>query len=117
MQNIIVLFEATIKEREADSYLESAGLLREELSKAEGLISAERFSSLVVENKILSISEWKDEISITKWRNNIKHRKSQKYGRMSIFENYKITVVNPIRSYTINIRDNAPLDSNEYFGL
>lgn len=40
---------------------------------------------------------------------------SQSQGRMEDFVDYKITVVTPIRTYTMDNRENAPKDSNEYF--
>ncbi|WP_294547778.1 antibiotic biosynthesis monooxygenase family protein [uncultured Bacteroides sp.] len=117
MENIIVLFEVTLKAGKMENYLKTAAALKEELSKAEGFICAERFSSLAVENKILSKSEWKDEESVAKWRNLLEHRMAQKQGRMTDFINYKITVVNPIRCYTMGSREKAPLDSNLYFDV
>ncbi len=37
-----------------------------------------------------------------------------KNGRMNDFADYKITVVTPVRSYTMMNRTEAPADSNEY---
>ncbi len=107
MANVIVLFEVTIKEGHMQSYLDMAASLKEELARAEGFIGAERFSSLVGKNKILSKSEWKDEESITKWRNTVNHRLCQKQGRMNDFADFKVTVVTPVRCYTMNSRDEA----------
>lgn len=42
---------------------------------------------------------------------------SQKVGRIEDFIDYKITVVTPIRTYTMDSRGNAPKDSNEYFEI
>ncbi len=116
MSNVIVLFEVTIKEGKLEDYLKQAASLKDMLSKVDGFIDAERFSSLAVDGKILSKSEWKDEESIEKWRNNMSHRMCQKHGRIHNFEDYKITVVKPVRTYTMNIRKEAPDDSNKYFG-
>ena len=117
MENIIVLFEVSLKAGRMGNYMKAAATLKEELSKTEGFICAERFSSLAVENKILSKSEWKDEESVTKWRNLLAHRIAQNQGRMDDFTNYKITVVTPVRCYTMNSRDEAPKDSNLYFNV
>lgn len=38
-------------------------------------------------------------------------------GREHNFIDYKITVVTPLRFYTMDIRDDAPTDSNQYFNL
>ena len=123
MANVIVLFEVTIKEGKMDDYLNMAASLKtelehsEELSKADGFISAERFESLSTKGKLLSKSEWKDEESVTKWRNMAKHRMCQKAGREHDFIDYKITVVTPLRCYTMTMRDEAPADANQYFNL
>ena len=117
MANVIVLFEVTIKEDKMDNYLQMASLLRQELEESEGFIASERFSSLSVKGKILSKSEWKDEASIEKWRNALKHRTCQEKGRSNYFADYKITVVTPVRCYSMTSRGEAPADSNEYFGV
>lgn len=117
MANVIVLFEVTLKEGKTEDYLAQAAMLKESLTQVEGFICAERFSSLVTPNKLLSKSEWKDEESVTKWRNLATHRMCQKHGRIEDFADYKITVVTPIRCYTIDSRENAPADSNEYFRI
>ena len=100
-----------------DKYLAIAANLKEELVKSEGFIQSERFSSLVNERKLLSLSIWKSEESISKWRNQIEHRASQQQGRDSIFESYTITVASKIRSYSNIDRTEAPKDSNKIFEL
>ena len=115
MNKIIVLFEVTIKNGKMDDYLKMAGALKESLSKATGFVSSERFSSLASEGKLLSMSVWENEESIEKWRNLVAHRMAQKHGRMNDFADYKITVVTPVRTYTMIDRGEAPNDSNKYF--
>ena len=115
--SVIVLFEVTLKSGRMDDYLKLAAGLKEELSKTEGFIGSERFTSLAVPDKILSKSEWCDEESVTKWRNLAAHRMAQAGGRMNDFANYKITVVTPLRSYTMTERSDAPEDSNKYFEI
>lgn len=114
---ILVLFEVYIKEEYWNSYLEIAASLREDYMKNEGFISSERFSSINEEGKLLSLSKWRDEESLEVWRNNLKHRGAQRMGRDKYFESYRITVVSPIRSYTLEERAEAPQDSNDYFDL
>ena len=116
MGNVIVLFEVTVKDGKNADYLAKAAELKESLQKAEGFIGSERFSSLSASGKFLSKSEWADEQSVEKWRNNTAHRLCQKYGRENDFIDYKITVVTPLRCYTMTERTNAPFDSNENFG-
>lgn len=113
---VIVLFEAILKNGKMEDYLAQAAGLKSALFEAEGFIRSERFSSLAVEGKLLSMSVWDSEESVAKWRNTMAHRMSQKHGRENDFADYKITVATPIRSYTMTKRQGAPTDSNEFFG-
>lgn len=117
MENVIVLFEVTVKDGKMEDYLKKAGMLKEHLKNAKGFIRAERFSSLATEGKLLSLSVWENEESVKEWRNLTDHRMSQKAGRVEDFVDYKITVVTPIRTYTMDNRENAPKDSYEYFEI
>ena len=112
--NIIVLFEVTVKDGKMEDYLKMAGLLKDSLANAEGFVRSERFSSLATEGKLLSMSIWENEDCVSKWRNLTAHRMAQSHGRMNDFADYKITVVTPVRTYTMVDRAEAPADSNEY---
>lgn len=114
---IYVLFEVTIKKDYMDKYFELASQLKEKLSTQKGFIRSERFSSLVNEGKLLSLSLWENEESIESWRNQMNHRMSQQQGREDIFESYTITITSLIRTYSDIKRDNAPHDSNSYFNV
>lgn len=85
MDEVIVLFEVTLKEGKNDDYLKMAASLKESFANAEGFIRSERFSSLATKGKLLSMSVWKDEESITKWHNQAQHRMCQKHGRIEDF--------------------------------
>lgn len=113
--NIIVLFEVTVKDGKMEDYLKMAGSLKDSLAKAEGFICSERFSSLVTEGKLLSMSAWENEECVSKWRNLAAHRMAQSNGRINDFADYKITVVTPVRTYTMADRTEAPMDSNKYW--
>ena len=115
MEPVIVLFEVTIKSGKIDNYLKMAASLKDSIANSEGFIRSERFSSLSAEGKLLSWSVWKDEESVEKWRNLAAHRMCHKHGRLHDFEDYKITVVTPLRTYTMTERQNAPADSNHFF--
>ena len=74
MANVIVLFEVTLKEGHSDAYLAAAAALKQELVQTDGFLGAERFTSLASPGKLLSKSEWRDEQSVAKWRNTLRHR-------------------------------------------
>jgi len=108
---IAVIFEAIPAEGKWDAYLDLAGRLRPELDNIEGFISIERFQSIVNPGKVLSLSFWKDEASITQWRKMELHRMAQKKGRDSIFEDYRIRIASVVRDYGMINREQAPIDS------
>ena len=63
-----VIFEVEPEAGRVQDYLDIAGRLRPELEKIDGFISIERFRSLSQEGKILSLSFWRDEEAIARWR-------------------------------------------------
>lgn len=112
---VLVLFEVTIKKSCMNSYLALAAKLKNELVKSKGFVRSERFSSLVNDGKLLSLSVWENEEAVSKWRNQTEHRMSQQQGHDSMFESYTITVAAQLRCYTNNERLEAPEDSNKFF--
>ena len=58
-------------------------------------------------------TKWESEECVSKWRNLAAHCMAQKHGRMNDFADYKITVVTPVRTYTMTDRTQAPADSNK----
>ena len=105
---IAVIFEVNIKEGKQSEYLQIAAELRKHLESLDGFISIERFSSMLNEGKICSLSFWKDEESVRKWREFELHRFAQQQGRSEIFSDYRIRVAEVVRDYGMANRDSAP---------
>jgi heme-degrading monooxygenase HmoA len=105
---IAVIFEVWPGDGHRDAYLDIAADLRPELEKVDGFISVERFSSLVEDGKILSLSFWRDEASVKAWREHIDHRAAQAKGRHELFANYRLRVTEVLRDYGPTARDEAP---------
>ena len=108
---IAVIFEAIPADGQLDNYLAIAARLKPELSKIEGFISIERFQSLSIQGKVLSLSFWEDEKAIQTWRNVEQHRKAQSHGRESVFADYHLRIANVLRDYGMFDRNEAPADS------
>ena len=108
---IAVIFEALPADGQLQTYLDIAARLKPELLKIEGFISIERFQSLTEPGKVLSLSFWEDEKAVEQWRNIEMHRNAQAAGRKTVFNDYRIRVANVMRDYTLNKRDEAPVDS------
>ncbi len=113
MSKVVVLFEVKPTAEGMAKYLELAAMLKPMLGSIDGFVSAERFTSLNEEGKLLSMNVWESEEAIQNWRNNLKHRMSQAEGKNKLFESYKITVCNVVREYSATEREQAPQDSNE----
>ena len=113
---IAVIFEAKPREGRTDAYLDAAARLRPLLAGLEGFISIERFESLTEPGKILSLSFWRDEESVAKWRQLEEHRRVQQAGRESIFADYRLRVASVLRDYGMRDRHEAPPDSRKAHG-
>lgn len=110
---IAVIFEVTPNPQHKQKYLDIAASLRPQLDEIDGFISIERFQSLTDENKILSLSFFRDEAAVAEWRAVNAHRKAQAAGRDGIFEDYRLRVAGVIRDYGLSDRDQAPADSRD----
>ncbi len=73
---VAVIFEVIPAPGKRQEYLYLAAQLRPELERLDGFISIERFASLTDENKILSLSFWRDEEAVRRWRNLGSHREA-----------------------------------------
>jgi heme-degrading monooxygenase HmoA len=103
-----VIFEVEPEAGREQDYLDIAAHLRPELEKIDGFISIERFRSLSQEGKILSLSFWRDEDAIARWRQQEQHQAAQRAGRDRIFRDYRIRVAAVMRDYGMDERTQAP---------
>ena len=103
-----VIFEVQPKPGREKDYLATAHELRAELEKIDGFISVERFASLYHEGKLLSLSFWRDEAAVARWRSHVAHRAAQRRGREEIFADYRIRVASVVRDYGMVERAQAP---------
>ena len=96
---IAVLFEVQIAEGGGDEYLRRAAELRLEVEKIDGFLSIERFQSLADPTRLLSLSWWRDEDAIARWRAHEEHIRAQEAGRARLFADYRIRVARLTREY------------------
>jgi heme-degrading monooxygenase HmoA len=107
-----VIFEVTPLAGQAQRYFDIAAALRPTLEQIDGFISVERFESLTRPGVFLSLSYWRDEQAIGRWRNEACHRAGQREGREAVFAGYRIRVMAGVRDYGMHDRAQAPADSN-----
>jgi len=103
-----VIFEVEPASGRHDEYLDIAGQLKPELEKIDGFISVERFASLTTPGKVLSLSFWRDEDAIKRWREHDQHHRAQVRGRAGVFANYRLRVAAVVRDYGMFERKEAP---------
>lgn len=108
---IAVIFEVEPEPAQRQTYLDIAQRLRAELEAIDGFLSIERFESLSRPGRILSLSFWRDEDAVRRWRTLESHRAAQAAGRAGIFRDYRLRVASVMRDYGLRARDEAPPDS------
>ena len=113
---IAVIFEVWPKPERRQEYLDIAAALRPHLETIDGFISVERFESLSEPGKLLSLSFWRDEAAVARWRQMDAHRSTQQAGRGGIFANYRLRVAAVVRDYGMHDREQAPADSRGVHG-
>jgi heme-degrading monooxygenase HmoA len=87
-----VIFEVQPKKARWDDYLSLAKQLKPALEKIDGFMDNERFRSKRNEGRVLSLSIWRDEKAVVRWRTLGLHHEVQEKGRNEIFEDYHLRV-------------------------
>jgi heme-degrading monooxygenase HmoA len=87
-----VIFEVHPKPDQWDAYLGYAKMLRPELEQVDGFVDNIRYRSLTREGWILSLSNWRDEKSVVRWRTQMRHHEIQEKGRGEVLLDYHLRV-------------------------
>ncbi len=103
-----VIFEVQPRKARWNDYLGLAGLLRPELQKIDGFIDNERFSSQSRAGWILSLSIWRDEKALVRWRTVGAHHGAQQQGRSEILQDYHLRVGEIVADTAASAGENLP---------
>jgi heme-degrading monooxygenase HmoA len=87
-----VIFEVNPRPEAWDAYLGHAATLRPELVAIEGFIANERYASQTRPGWLVSLSLWRDEKALIRWRTHALHHEIQGKGRSSVFADYHLRV-------------------------
>jgi heme-degrading monooxygenase HmoA len=87
-----VIFEVNPKPAQWDAYLGTAKALRPELEQVDGFIDNIRYKSLTRDGWLLSLSGWRDEKAVVRWRTTASHHGAQEKGRGEILLDYHLRV-------------------------
>jgi heme-degrading monooxygenase HmoA len=88
----VVIFEVQPRTERWDDYLALAKQLKPKLEAIDGFIDNERFKSQRNEKRVLSLSTWRDEKAVIRWRTHGEHHGVQEKGRSEVFEDYHLRV-------------------------
>jgi heme-degrading monooxygenase HmoA len=87
-----VIFEVHPRSDQWDAYLGYAKMLRPELQQIDGFVDNIRYRSLTREGWILSLSGWRDEKALVRWRTLARHHEVQEKGREEVLLGYHLRV-------------------------
>jgi len=87
-----VIFEARPKPDQWDTYLADAEMLRPELEQVDGFIDNIDYKCLTREGWALSLSGWRDEKSLVRWRTRVHPHEVQETARNQILADYRLRV-------------------------
>jgi heme-degrading monooxygenase HmoA len=88
----VVIFEVQPRTERWDDYLALAKQLKPKLEAIDGFIDNERFKSKRDERRVLSLSTWRDEKAVIRWRTHGEHHGVQEKGRSEVFADYHLRV-------------------------
>jgi heme-degrading monooxygenase HmoA len=86
-----VIFEVQPKPDRFDAYLGLAKMLKPELEQIDGFLDNIRYRSLTRAG-LLSLSGWRDEKALVRWRTRARHHDAQERSRGDIFLDYHLRV-------------------------
>jgi heme-degrading monooxygenase HmoA len=87
-----VVFQVCPKPERWDEYLGLARALRPELERIDGFVDNVRYRSLRHDGWILSLSGWRDEKALVRWRTQALHHAAQERGRDAVMLDYRLRV-------------------------
>ena len=98
---IALFFEVLPRPGHETTYLEMAAKLKPALDASGGLDFLDRSRSIARPGWMLSHQFWRDEASMTRWRTNAAHHRTQVCGRTDILTDYRLRVAQVIASFDI----------------
>jgi heme-degrading monooxygenase HmoA len=87
-----VIFEVHPKPERWDAYLGLGKMLKPDVEKIDGFVDNIRYRSLRHDGWLLSLSGWRDEKALVRWRTQAKHHLVQEKGRSEIFLDYHLRI-------------------------
>jgi len=88
----VAIFEVQPKQGKYEEYRSLAKHLRPKLEASDGFVDIDRFASARSQGRVLSLSTWRDEKAVVRWRTQSDHQAVQQRGRFEVFEDYHLRI-------------------------
>jgi heme-degrading monooxygenase HmoA len=88
----LVIFEVNAKSENSDVYANRVALLKRELVRIDGFVDQTMYRSLTRDGWLLSVSTWRDEKAVVRWRTHPVHSRMQQRCRSDVFVDYHLRV-------------------------
>jgi heme-degrading monooxygenase HmoA len=86
------MLEVHPKSGQFDAYLGMAKMLKPEIEQIDGFVDNCRYGSLTRPGWLLSLSSWRDEKALVRWRSEAKHHKTMQAARDRVFSDYHLRI-------------------------
>lgn len=93
---LIILFRSKLTEQAGEDYRSMDAELEKMVHENPGFIAAKSYTA--GDGERLTVVWWRDEASLTEWRNLMRHREAQEIGRQRWYEYYNVEVAQVTRS-------------------
>ena len=88
----MVMFEVHVKSENSDVYANRVALLKRELVRIDGFVDQTMYRSLTRDGWLLSVSTWRDEKAVVRWRTQPVHSRMQHQCRSDVLVDYHLRV-------------------------
>jgi len=93
---LIILFRSKLTSQAGEDYQAMNDEMMALVRQNPGFIDVKSFTAQ--DGERLTVVWWRDEQSLTDWRNQMRHRQAQETGRQKWYEYYKVEVASLVRS-------------------
>ncbi|MBZ5522535.1 MAG: antibiotic biosynthesis monooxygenase [Acidobacteriia bacterium] len=94
--SLIILFRSKLTSQAGEDYQAMNDELESLVRQNPGFIDVKSYTAQ--DGERLTVVWWRDEESLTEWRNLMRHREAQNTGRQKWYEYYKLEVASVVRS-------------------
>ena len=94
--SLVILFRSKLTEQAGEDYQAMNSELEVLVHQNPGFVEAKSYTA--ADGERLTVVWWRDEESLTEWRNQMRHREAQNTGRQKWYEYYDVEVATIVRS-------------------